>query len=1244
MIRTFCRGAGRESLVTAVTRMLTLPGLRIAGTGVLLLMLMPGAVARGADAPNSELTAEQQAIDDRARQRVVDVLLPAIKLFAVEKKVDEAIRTAEPVFAMEAEFTGSHDPPYGYVFYWMIDSLEQTENYGIAAQMGELAVAVLANRYGAQDWRVANAHWRQTMSALLAEMEESSRKLLAQYYELAGELNAFYQAGDGAQAVERGVEALALLDRIKLATPHPLRATALTNLALARQVNGELAETRKLSEQALAMYQTLYPADELPAGHPSLGSAHQQLGEVLGAQGAYADANREFELAIRQFEQLYPEKLYPRGHRNLALAVGAQAYMFDEAGNLPAATDGYRRAFELLSKLYPDEEYPHGGHPEVATALSELGIVLWRRGRFELARVVYEDALRRRLAIYSPDKFPDGHEQLATIYNNLGSLMRDLGNDAAAADYFQHALDMYRRLFPREQFPAGHLLLATGLNNLATARLEQGAPEDAYQLFLEAHQMLTRLYPPERFPTGHTALASSMNNVGTTLSRLKRYQEALPWFERSLAMEQALFPEAEFPQGSAPVAASYNNLGAALEDAGNLDGARKYYELSLAMRERVFSPEAYPEGHPALALSYSNLALLDARQGDDARALQRLSRALEISQASIVNVFDQTSEGEMSAYLGTSNARYYTLLSIVDRMARNDAATSATATGLRWLLERKTIVAESVLRFRALERLEHADPEVTALLARRRQMRQQLAALSVNPPREWSKDQVAATRERLLVDAQRIEVDLKRRLSSTMKDRDAGRNASTQGVGETLAAEEALVEIVRFVPRNLKGEREIWQPPRYAAVVARAGGRANWVDLGPADELDGLAGRLRDEVEMFRRQQATADAATERAAEVEFVARSQELAARLFEPLRPHLEGVRNVYVAPDGELSRVAFEALVDRRNRYLIEDYRFVYLASGRDLLRPHEPPAQGSVVFAAPDYDLADDQAERVAQLAREAPDKPLETAELPDREAVEELTRASSAGAWKVLPGMAEEARKIEALFRRVPGFTPVRILTGADALEGLLKRMPPPRLLHLATHGFYLKDRSEADLPADAGSASDRAGRGLAVLASLSRQHNPLLRCGVVLAGANRLAERTADMPADSENLVRSAPGDDGWLMAEEIGLLDLRGCELVVLSACETGLGDWRVGEGVAGLRQAFLLAGAETLVTSLYKVPDRETNELMQDFYSRLAAGTGRAEALSSAQRALLARRRQARGAAHPFYWASFVLVGAPD
>jgi CHAT domain-containing protein len=237
-------------------------------------------------------------------------------------------------------------------------------------------------------------------------------------------------------------------------------------------------------------------------------------------------------------------------------------------------------------------------------------------------------------------------------------------------------------------------------------------------------------------------------------------------------------------------------------------------------------------------------------------------------------------------------------------------------------------------------------------------------------------------------------------------------------------------------------------------------------------------------------------------------------------------------------------------------------------------------------------------------------------------------------WERQESSADEAKQIERDLTD-SRFGPVKVCSGAHALEEVFKGVKSPRVLHLASHGFYLPGNRRN--PEDR-SKPDGNGPAALALARLQRAESSLLRSGIVLAGANKLGD-----PRDAA----TAAVDDGWVTAEEVSQMDLRGTEVVVLSACQTALGDDHPGEGVFGLRRAFCYAGAHALVMSLFVVPSDATSKLMGQFYGALRADRdklNKLEALHAAQLETLHRRREQTGAAHPFFWAGFVLVGNPQ
>jgi CHAT domain-containing protein len=314
--------------------------------------------------------------------------------------------------------------------------------------------------------------------------------------------------------------------------------------------------------------------------------------------------------------------------------------------------------------------------------------------------------------------------------------------------------------------------------------------------------------------------------------------------------------------------------------------------------------------------------------------------------------------------------------------------------------------------------------------------------------------------------------------------------------------------------------------------------------------------------------------------------------------------------ISPDGPLNLIPFAVLADERGRYAVERYSISNLASGRDLLRLQvaRESRGGPLVVAAPDFG-------RRSQVESSRPEK-------QEKDALEEEVKAESArSAIKefYFPPLPNAGREGEALRALLPDAT---LLTKGQATKAALGQVRSPKLLHIATHSFFLEDQ-QLTLAGERGAEAltDNPERALQRLEQRGvRIESPLLRSGLALAGANEHKE-----------------DDNGIMTALEVTGLNLWGTKLVVLSACDTGVGEVKNGDGVHGLRRALALAGTETQVMSLWAVSDQATRELMVSYYRMLQQGQGRGEALRQAQLEMLKKVNRR----HPYYWASFIQSG---
>jgi len=381
------------------------------------------------------------------------------------------------------------------------------------------------------------------------------------------------------------------------------------------------------------------------------------------------------------------------------------------------------------------------------------------------------------------------------------------------------------------------------------------------------------------------------------------------------------------------------------------------------------------------------------------------------------------------------------------------------------------------------------------------------------------------------------------------------------------------VEIIQYQPVNPKAaQNQRFGKPRYAAYVLTSTGEPKGIDLGEAETIDRL-------VADFRRSLSD-----KKPTPVERLKESgRKLDIDIMQPVRQLLGNTRKVLISPDATLNLIPWEALVDENNRYLVENYSFTYLSSGRDLLRLQNPSKskQPPVIIADPDFH---NPGQAIAAQPNTNPSNSDNTRSI-------DLSR----GIFSPLPGTKQEAEAISPLLA-------VKPLMGKQATEQALKSVISPKILHIATHGFFETNTQKQ-------------------LDDSTIYDNPLLLSGLLLAGLKP----------------RQSGGEDGILSAQEATTLNLVGTKLVVLSACDTGLGNINAGEGVYSLRRALVLAGSESQVISLWKVDDRATKDLMVKYYQRVLGNQGRSEALRQTQLEMLRGNEYQ----HPYHWAAFIPSG---
>jgi CHAT domain-containing protein len=1010
----------------------------------------------------------------------------------------------------------------------------------------------------------------------------------------------YQDKGDYSKAEPLYQRALAIREKV-LGAEHLDVATTLNQLAILYRARRDYAKAEPLYQRALAIREKV-----LGAEHPDVANSLNNLANLYNDKRDFAKAEPLYLRALAT-----REKVLGAEHPDVATSLSNLAIFYRDKGDTDKAEPLYLRALAIREKVWGAE------HPDVANSLNHLAIFVYReKGDAAKAEPLYQ----RALAINEKTRGKE-HPLVAASLNNLANLYRDTGDYIKAEPLYQRALAISEKTLGAE-----HPDLSSPLGNLAALYSDKGDFAKAEPLQQRALAIREKALGPQ-----HPFVASSLNELGNLYLAQGNYAKAEPLFRRALAIsEKALGTEHLL------VAVSLSNIGHVLRAKGDYDKAEPLFQRALAIAQKAFGAE-----HSNVATALNNLALLyhdkmehakaeplyqralairekafGARHPDVARALKHLAqlyqsmdevakaiefqaRVSRVSEHNLALNLTTGSERQKLAYLVQFTGESNQTISLHVRAAPTEA--TARNLALTTILQRKGRALDAMTdSLAALRRRANADDR--ALLDQLQGSNAQLAGLVLKGPQRITPAEHQARIRNLEEQKEKLEGEISRRSAGF---RAQATPVTIEAVQAAIPAQAALVEYVSFRPFNAKSQKaaERFGPPRYVAYVLHQRGEAQWVELGEAKAIDEAVEKLRQALRDRRRR------------DVKQLARRVD--EKVMQPVRALLGSTRRVLIAPDGALNLAPFAALVDEQGRYLVRRYEFSYLTSGRDLLRlpVKQPGKRSAMVLADPAFgDLPG--AEKAQE--RRLKYRPASSASAPTTGNASILADAY----FPPLSGTAGEARALTAL---LPGAV---VLTRARATEAALKQAGSPDILHVATHGFFLED---ATTP-----AAERGWPSSAEAPETATVENPLLRSGLALAGAN---------------LRRSGPNqaDDGILTAQEAAGLDLWGTKLVVLSACDTGVGEVKNGEGVYGLRRALVLAGSETQVMSLWPVSDRVTRDLMIEYYRRLLKGEGRSAALRQVQlRMLQAKSRRQPGQkarpkdySHPFYWAGFIQSG---
>lgn len=993
-----------------------------------------------------------------------------------------------------------------------------------------------------------------------------SKILLAnskEYNNINKEAEGFVEQGNYRRAIPLYERALALCE--KGAGPqHPATISTLVNLAY-------LYELIENYPQAITIQKRILAAREKTLGleHPETATSINNLASFYQKIGEYAKALPLFERSLR----INTIKLGPK-HPETATSNNNLANLYRDMGEYAKARPLFERALEIRKKnlgIY---------HSHTAQSFYNLALNFLDMGDRDKALPMFETALKIKEKVVGKN-----HPEIVDTLGGLAAIYNLNSDYPKAISYTERALEINEKTLG-----AFHSMTAFYLRNIAILNGKAGDYTKAISLCKRALEINERVLGPE-----HPTTASTLTTLASQYQNIGDYINAEPLIKRALAInEKKLGPL------HPSTAATIHNLGLNSMHAGEFAKAVPFFEHSVEIIRKSLGSQ-----HTTTAEYLANLGNAYFEQGNYAKAAQINEQALTILE----QTFGPDSPPLINTYHSLAgcyymigeihNARNYAI-KLVNAKQRQlpTILTLDENSRLFWqnsnldfwiacvltpdllqqvIFNQKGVVLDSLAEDRAMALAAGSSGEGASILEKIKSLQSRLSKITFE---QGIKSEATKLQDEI--------GRLQRELTSKYLGRDRQRSSASLTMLDIMPALKdggALVDFIEFKDHKLDGHEALC----IGAIITDEDNNNVFVRIDGGTAINRAIDKLRTAINQGN--------------SIEVEAQTKFLSEKLWSPIAAKIpEGTKRLFLCPDANLNFLSFAALLESDGRFVAEKYPITYIGSARDLAKkPSGEISKSIALIANPQFDATAQNAKTTDLLAmRSAEADVFGSIALPP------------------LPGTEAEASSLQALASEKGWQT--KSYLGSDATETSVRNTKKPGVLHLATHGFYLNSFTP---PGPEGS------RGMSVVGvketaedkkKKDKGVDPMRASGVAFTGAQQTLTSWSQKKAPN-------PETDGVLTAEEVGALRLDGTWLVTLSACETGVGEARSGEGVFGLRRAFMIAGAENLLMTLWPVADETTAKIMTDFYKEAFATGDAPGSLAKVQRDWLVKLRQERG-----------------